>query len=274
MKTIAVCLLSCASFGDAFLAPGKKPPVRHRVWAKRPKDDYETTPFDPLGFARKSGLGENPNLFKVAAPGALAAALAGTPAPAEAASQGDAIPSAFAAYGHYLGLILVAASLTAERLTIKPGMTDDEEERLATADIVYGIAGVLVLFTGYLRVTQFGKGWDFYSHSPVFWVKMVLFTVMGSASFFPTIKIIQRAVGKKNGEDVPPMSEKLAARMTSIINAELLAIASIPLAAALMARGVGYAEWLPWPVGAAPVGLAAVGLGVKYVKEALDWEEA
>ena len=38
---------------------------------------------------------------------------------------------------------------------------------------------------------------------------------------------------------IAPMSEELAARMTSIINAELLAIASIPLSAALMARGVG-----------------------------------
>ena len=69
------------------------------------------------------------------------------------------------------------------------------------------------------------------------------------------------------------MSAKLAGRLTSVINAELLAIASIPLAAALMARGVGYADWLPWQAGAAPVALALGGLGFKYVKEALDWQE-
>ena len=34
--------------------------------------------------------------------------------------------------------------------------------------------------------------------------------------------------------------------MTSVLNAELLAFFSIPLAATLMSRGVGYANWLPW----------------------------
>ena len=125
---------------------------------------------------------------------------------------------------------------------------------MAVADAVYGAAGLLVVVTGYLRATQYGKGWEFYAHEPVFWVKLTLVAVAGAASFFPTIKIIQRSVEQrqKGDEPIAPMSEKLAARMTSIINAEILAIASIPLAATLMARGVGYAEWLPWQAGAAP----------------------
>jgi hypothetical protein len=40
-----------------------------------------------------------------------------------------------------------------------------------------------------------------------------------------------------------------------------------------MARGVGYTDWLPWYVGAAPSFLAVGGLGYKYIKEALDWIE-
>ena len=52
-----------------------------------------------------------------------------------------------------------------------------------------------------------------------------------------------------------------------------MALLSIPLTAALMSRGVGYTEWLPWQAGAAPFGLALTGLGYKYVKEALDWKE-
>ena len=50
-------------------------------------------------------------------------------------------------------------------------------------------------------------------------------------------------------------------------------VLSIPLAATLMARGVWYAEWLPWQAGAAAVALALGGLGYKYVKEALEWTE-
>lgn len=194
-------------------------------------------------------------------------------APAEAATSAAAVPSAFVAYGHYLALVLTVGALVTERLTVKPDMTKEEEERIALADIIYGGAGLLVLVTGYLRVTQYGKGWEFYSHEPLFWLKMVLVAVMGAASFFPTTKIIQRSVAMRGDNPPAPMTEKLASRMTSIINAELLAVASIPLTAALMARGVGYADWFPWQAGAALVAVSIGGLGFKYVKEALDWQE-
>ena len=202
--------------------------------------------------------------------------------PAQAAEifNTNAISSAFVAYGHYLGLVLMTASLTVERLVIKAGMTQEAEDKMAIADIVYGIAATLVLVTGYFRATQYGKGWEFYAHEPIFWVKLLLFSIVGASSLFPTIKIIQRAVAAnaiKEGKEAPstlkPMSEKLAARLTKIINGELLALGSIPLAASLMSRGVGYAEGLPWHAGAAPAALAAVGLGIKYVKEAVSWEE-
>jgi uncharacterized membrane protein len=199
-------------------------------------------------------------------------ALATTLAAGAAHAAVDPVASAFAAYGHYLGLVLVVGALTTEKWTVKAGMSEAEEQRLVVADSIYGIAGVLVLYTGYLRATEYGKGWEFYSHEPIFWVKMWLFTVMGSSSLFPTIKIIGRAAAKAKGE-VEPMSEKLATRITKIVNGELLAVCSIPLAAALMSRGVAYAPDMPWQAGAAPIALTSLGLGVKYVKEALTWEE-
>ena len=56
----------------------------------------------------------------LAACGAAATAVVVAPEPALAvAAAGDTLPSALAAYGHYLGLIVVAASLTIERLLIK-----------------------------------------------------------------------------------------------------------------------------------------------------------
>lgn len=190
---------------------------------------------------------------------------------AVAAAPSSAI-SALVAYGHYGSLMALVGSLTTERLTIKPNMSEEEETRLAITDAIYGLAGVLIVFTGYLRLTQYGKGVDFYLHNPIFWVKMNLLAIMGAASFFPTTKIIQRAVAKQNG-NFEPMSEKLASRMTSIINAELLAVFSIPLAASLMARGVFDVEVIPWQVEAAFVPVFLLGLGGKYIKEALDWQE-
>ena len=203
---------------------------------------------------------------------AVAPALSLALAPGEAHAAVDQVSSAFAAYGHYLGLVLVVGALATERFTVKANMNEEEETRLVIADSVYGIAGVLVLYTGYLRATEFGKGWEFYSHEPIFWVKMWLFTVMGSSSLFPTIKIIQRAAGKAKG-DVAPMTEKLATRITKIVNGELLAVCSIPLAATLMSRGVAYAPDMSWELGVAPVALTSVALGAKYVKEALTWTE-
>ena len=194
--------------------------------------------------------------------------------PEAAQAAVNPVASAFAAYGHYLGLVLVVASLTTEKFLVKPELTEDEAQKLVIADSVYGIAGVLVLYTGYLRVTQYGKGWEYYAHEPIFWVKMGLFAVMGSSSLFCTTKIVQMAVKKTNGEEnATVLGEKLSARMQKIINGELLAIGSIPLAAALMARGVAYAENMPWQAGAAPGALVSLGLSVKYVKEALTWTD-
>ena len=51
-------------------------------------------------------------------------------------------------------------------------MTEDDFDKVAAADITYGLAGTLVLVSGYFRVTQYGKGWEFYAHSPIFWVKV------------------------------------------------------------------------------------------------------
>ena len=194
--------------------------------------------------------------------------------PEAAQAAVNPVASAFAAYGHYLGLVLVVASLTTEKFLVKPELTEDEAQKLVIADSVYGVAGVLVLYTGYLRVTQYGKGWEYYAHEPIFWVKMGLFAVMGSSSLFCTTKIVQMAVKKTNGEEnATVLGEKLSARMQKIINGELLAIGSIPLAAALMARGVAYADNMPWQAGAAPVALVSLGLSVKYVKEALTWTD-
>ena len=53
-------------------------------------------------------------------------------------------------------------------------MTMAEEKTMAIADAVYGLAGLGVVVTGYLRVTQYGKGWEFYQHEPIFWLKMLL----------------------------------------------------------------------------------------------------
>lgn len=196
-------------------------------------------------------------------------------AAAAAASKPDTkIYSAVVAYGHYLSVLVIVACVIIERFTIRPNMSLQEEKLIAKADICLGITGVILLSTGYIRATDLacGKGWVFYSHEPIFWMKMIAVSIFGAASFFPTTKIIQRSVDQRVGK-FTPMSNELAARLVQVLNAELLALFSIPLLATLMSRGVAYADKFPWQVEAAFVPILLVGLGTKYVKEALNWVE-
>ena len=163
-------------------------------------------------------------------------------------------------------------SLVAERLTIKPNMSEDEDTQLLIADTVYGIAAVLVLYTGYLRATEYGKGWDFYSHEPIFWVKMSLFAILGASSLFNTANILQREFFA-SGSSEEARSDELVQRMTTIVNGELLAMISIPLAATTMSRGIGYTDSIQWQAGAVVTVTLFVGLGAKYVFEAVNWKE-
>mmetsp|Transcript_16886 Transcript_16886/g.23897 ORF Transcript_16886/g.23897 Transcript_16886/m.23897 type:complete len:278 (+) Transcript_16886:36-869(+) len=198
-----------------------------------------------------------------------------TPTNAHAVA-GDAAKTALFAYGHYISLLGILACVMVERLTIKPNMTVEEENRVVLADICFGLWGLLIVVTGYFRISA-EKGFEFYSHEPLFWLKICFVGIFGAASLFNTTKIIQQAVkrqGAKEGEIVEPFSEALVNRMIQICNAELVAIATIPLTATFMARGIAYSNSIPWQVEA---GLAAIvfgGLSFKYIKEAVTFEEA
>lgn len=193
---------------------------------------------------------------------------------ADSSSSSYQILSAFAAYGHYLSLFVMVGALTFERFAIEPGMSEEKEKSLGIADAIYGVAGVTLLVSGYYRAVSYGKGWDFYSHEPIFWLKMVFLSILGAASLFPTITIIKRTVALQTGKELSPMTEKLAKRLKSVVTAELVMLASIPLAATLMARGVLYTDDIPFNViGPALVAVTAGGLGYKYVREALTWNE-
>jgi len=213
---------------------------------------------------------ESPNnkaSFAAAAPAAVALF---TALPAEAAGP---VPDALVAYSHYLFLLIGMGLLVFERLTVKAGMSKEDEKALVFADASYGITGALIFASGYFRVVEYGKGWEFYSHEPLFWLKIAFAGVLAGLSVFPTITITRR--GYKIFKDLPlePISEKLAERMHSVLNAEISAILSIPLIATLMARGVGYMEDFPWQAGAGVAAVFLLGSGFLYGKQALTWEE-
>jgi putative membrane protein len=68
------------------------------------------------------------------------------------------------AYVHFLGMMMLMATLLAEHVTLQPQMTRVHIQRLAMIDLFYGIAAGLVFLSGLLRFAYFGKGIHFYRH--------------------------------------------------------------------------------------------------------------
>jgi hypothetical protein len=88
-----------------------------------------------------------------------------------------------------------------------------------------------------------------------------------------TVTFYKRNYARKNDELVPPVSEKLAARLQQVINAEISAILTIPFLATLMARGVWYWQDFPWQVGAVIAIAATGGSFFLYGRQAMIWAE-
>lgn len=144
---------------------------------------------------------------------------------------------ALLAYSHFLSIGLLAILLSIEWLLCGPSAKEHERALLARIDLAYFGAAILVLASGVLRVFFGAKGAAFYADNPVFWGKLALFVLIGLASIRPTL-IFRRWARKGSSEaDVLP-SELAAARRWLALELGLLIL--IPLAAVMMARGIGH----------------------------------
>ncbi len=158
--------------------------------------------------------------------------LLGTTIPSHSAS------SAIFAYIHYLGVMLCFGALVFERIRLKTELDRSQAISIIVADVIYGLAGLALLISGIFRVKYFGQGGDFYTHNPVFWIKIILFILVGLLSLYPTITYVLWAIPLSKGQ-LPDVTSSLVSRFRLIINVELIGFAIIPLFATLMARGFG-----------------------------------
>ena len=125
-----------------------------------------------------------------------------------------------------------------ERISLKPNPNRKDAISMVVADIFYGIAGVALLVSGIYRVIKFGQGAEFYTQNPIFWIKIVVFALVGSLSLYPTITYVLWAIPLSKGT-LPQVTENQVSRLRLIVNIELVGFALIPFLATLMARGVG-----------------------------------
>ena len=146
--------------------------------------------------------------------------------------------SALVAYVHYLCILLCFGALLFERVCLKTNLKKQEIISIILADVIYGLAGLMIIITGILRVRYFGQGAEFYTLNPLFWFKVGSYIAVGILSLYPTITYILWAIPLSK-DKLPLITSDLVSRFRLIINIELIGFSLIPFIASLMARGVG-----------------------------------
>ena len=96
-------------------------------------------------------------------------------------------------------------------------------------------------------------------------MKIVGVSALDTSSFFPATKIMQRSVDQRVG-NFSPMSKKLAERLTQALDAELLALFSIPLLSTLMSHSVAHSNDFLWQVEDVFAHVALIALGTNHVR--------
>ena len=146
--------------------------------------------------------------------------------------------AALIAFGHFLAFFGLAAALVVQLTLLRNNLNVDIARRIQRADRVVGLAAVLVLVFGLLRVFYFEKGSAYYFGNTFFQLKMLLFVGGGALSLIPTIEFRRWNARLAQGE-APSLDEPGRLRLRRMIHWQLVLIVGILLCASLMARGFG-----------------------------------
>jgi putative membrane protein len=143
---------------------------------------------------------------------------------------------AILSYLHLLAILTLVVFLASEAaLTRTEWLNAAVVERLPKVDAIYGIAAVLVLVTGLVRIFFGVKGSSFYWHHPLLYVKLGMFIVVGVISIKPTLTYQRWRRELRAGGALPGADEVRATRRLVMIQAHIVPF--IPLAAVFLARG-------------------------------------
>ena len=148
------------------------------------------------------------------------------------------VTTALMAFLHHLMAFTLVACVVYEFIAYRKALSIEEARRIQRADLVYGISAGLLLIVGVLRVLYFEKGPAYYTNNPFFWLKMNAFLVVGLLSIDPTIRYLRWNKTLKENR-LPEISDQEFRRTRIILTLEVIGLAVVLFAAALMARGIG-----------------------------------
>ena len=139
------------------------------------------------------------------------------------------------AWMHYVGIMLLMASLLGEHLLLKPEMDVAQARTLQRLDIVYGASATIVLVTGLLRMFL-EKGPAYYNHHIAFHILFGLFVIAALLSIYPTMVFLRWRADTKAGK-----GQQLAAaqfrKIQIIVRVEMTLLLLAPFFATWMAHG-------------------------------------
>ena len=142
------------------------------------------------------------------------------------------------AYLHFASILALGGILMAEWVLYRQDMTLGQARLLQRLDLHYLFAAMVALGSGLARVVWYGKGTSYYLDNTVFWVKMGLFVAIALLSVAPTIHYLRWTPRLKQGHP-PEISDRQFRTYRRYLVAEAVLLILMPLAAVLMARGIG-----------------------------------
>jgi putative membrane protein len=144
-----------------------------------------------------------------------------------------------AAFIHHLAAFVVVGALMVELVVLRNDLTIQSARSVLRVDMAYGIAALVLLVVGFLRVFYTEKGAAYYFASGSFLTKLALFIIVGLLSIYPTMKFLAWRKALREGR-VPEFDAGTRRKVRMLIHLELTLLFVIMLMAVMMARGVWY----------------------------------
>jgi len=146
---------------------------------------------------------------------------------------------AFLAYFHFIAILLLFGFLTVQIMLLRGELDTARILLLARCDAWYGASAAAMILSGLLRIFAGAKGASFYAGNPVFWIKMALVAAVALLSLRTTFALLAWARAARNDSAWrPDEGTRKQLRRAKMIEVHLAAF--VPLAAVLMARGIGF----------------------------------
>lgn len=139
------------------------------------------------------------------------------------------------AWIHYIGIMLLLASLLGEHLLLRQEMTVSEARTIQTLDIVYGGSATIVLVTGIMRMFL-EKGAVYYNHHIAFHILFGIFVIAALISIYPTVIFLRWRNDTRAGRG-QQLERSQFKKIQMMVRVEMTLMLLAPLFATWMAHG-------------------------------------